>query len=483
MAPLDARAFLILLASSGNQATAAAALGCSGAAVSRRLAEARKALGDEEALALIEKHKRDEAAGVNLRKPFIMGTTVCGVCGGERTRQPSGKLRCSHCRNAQYRAAHPMDPTLEVLTPEEASTRFVIKLAQEGTQSAAAKALAVSQPVVSERLKKARGVLGDERVIELLKAHQKDAKFGQNLLKTFYINSPTCRQCGHERTPLGTTGELVCRHCSNLRNQEYKARHPDRIKAAAADYRANNADAIRDKGADYRAAHPNAGRDYYLANAERIKARVAAHRALNRLDLNRYQRLIGKLPHVRLRKKLALGRWKKLNPHKVAEDNVRRAVAIWRQRPAWASKTDMHAIYALARLRTALTGFLWVVDHIVPLNSERVCGLHCEANLQVIPAVTNAVKLNLWWPDMPDATPDCVTFAERPSHYLTPPAGPAPFLRAAYYSRPWSARPSTTTSVPGKSTRSAPPALPSFAAGRAYTSNEFSKTSCWTESP
>lgn len=40
------------------------------------------------------------------------------------------------------------------------------------------------------------------------------------------------------------------------------------------------------------------------------------------------------------------------------------------------------------------------VDHIVPLQSNWVCGLHCEANLRVIPGAENESKRNFWWPQM-----------------------------------------------------------------------------------
>jgi hypothetical protein len=51
-------------------------------------------------------------------------------------------------------------------------------------------------------------------------------------------------------------------------------------------------------------------------------------------------------------------------------------------------------IYALSALRTKLTGVLWHVDHILPLQGEIVSGLHTPFNMQVIPAIENIKKSN-----------------------------------------------------------------------------------------
>lgn len=69
--------------------------------------------------------------------------------------------------------------------------------------------------------------------------------------------------------------------------------------------------------------------------------------------------------------------------------------------PAWADSAAIDAVYAKAKNLSEVTGFPWHVDHVVPLQSPLVCGLHCEANLQVLPWVVNLSKSNRHWPDMP----------------------------------------------------------------------------------
>lgn len=82
-----------------------------------------------------------------------------------------------------------------------------------------------------------------------------------------------------------------------------------------------------------------------------------------------------------------------------------------RATPAWAEHSAIRTLYQWARVKTWITGELWVVDHIVPKINPYVCGLHVRANLRVIRAVENTAKANLWWPDMPeiqlDLLPEC----------------------------------------------------------------------------
>ena len=424
MVKSDAEAFVTLLAQKGTQAAAAAVIGCSLGAVSSKLKVARQVLGDAQVLALIELHKRDAAAGITLRKPFVMESKTCGVCGSPKILQPSGRLRCNSCRNARYRAANPLPTPTQ--SPEEAAVEFVVLLAKAGNQAAAAKVLGKSQWGISDRLQKARKTLGDDRVKELLLANLRDEQCRAGLLKPFIINQPVCSKCGGVRTPLPSTGELVCRACANLRNAEYKARHAEKVSSARADYRELNRDALRQKGRDYRASKPDRDRAYYLENAERIKANRRAYAAANQDKLREYLRRRTKEDpaFVEARRK-TLRAWKKRNSDKVNADTARRHLRLRQAYVAWADDELIAEAYAIARLRTLVTGIPWEVDHIVPLNSDLVCGLHWEGNLQVIPAVSNLAKSNSWWPDMPDSVSPITAFDESPSSYLVPPTAPS----------------------------------------------------------
>lgn len=84
------------------------------------------------------------------------------------------------------------------------------------------------------------------------------------------------------------------------------------------------------------------------------------------------------------------------------EGIVHRAQTV-RATPKWLTREqygEVAALYREAKRRTMEAGELWVVDHIVPKISLRVCGLHVPWNLQVIPARENTAKSNAWWPDM-----------------------------------------------------------------------------------
>jgi hypothetical protein len=93
-------------------------------------------------------------------------------------------------------------------------------------------------------------------------------------------------------------------------------------------------------------------------------------------------------------------KWKQENRHKTREYRFVRGQAQRQATPAWADRAAMVVFHRKAKEMTKATGIGHHVDHIVPIRSEFVCGLHCEANMQVLDAFANQSKLNRWWPDM-----------------------------------------------------------------------------------
>ena len=88
-----------------------------------------------------------------------------------------------------------------------------------------------------------------------------------------------------------------------------------------------------------------------------------------------------------------------LNPH------YRRSVRYYRQLymawPDWCAEHPGFVAIEREYTRRKAKGEDVHRDHIVPIMSDLVCGLHVPWNLQVIPALENYAKSNTIWPDMP----------------------------------------------------------------------------------
>lgn len=101
-------------------------------------------------------------------------------------------------------------------------------------------------------------------------------------------------------------------------------------------------------------------------------------------------------------------RWNLNNPDKVREINrlyaeknrhIFAAKAAFRRAmkkmatPPWADQNKIADIYRKARILGL------EVDHIIPLSSPVVCGLHVETNLQLLPMNDNRKKSNKFMPE------------------------------------------------------------------------------------
>jgi hypothetical protein len=125
----------------------------------------------------------------------------------------------------------------------------------------------------------------------------------------------------------------------------------------------------------------DAGKDakqaYYARNKETVKARADA-----------------RTPEEKKRWKLK---------HKQSNPDYYKTLTSLRKRrhrnatPRWLTsqqKTEIRQLYQIAITMSKTTGERYVVDHIVPLISDEVCGLHVPWNLRVITQEENLRKSN-----------------------------------------------------------------------------------------
>lgn len=171
------------------------------------------------------------------------------------------------------------------------------------------------------------------------------------------------------------------------RARAWRLANPERYKAAVDKSKAANPEKYKELQ-----------RQWHLANPGYSTRQSAKWREANREKSNQFSE---EWKRQNPEKRRAVVRaWNKRNRDKVNAVYARRRAMKLKACPKWANDFFIKEIYHLARLRTKMFGYPWNVDHIVPLQSDKVCGLHVEHNLQVIPSSVNQSKNNRSWPGM-----------------------------------------------------------------------------------
>lgn len=211
-----------------------------------------------------------------------------------------------------------------------------------------------------------------------------------------------------------------CRACKTLRNKEYYARNREREKQRAQGWRIENTDRVKETG-----------RKWCKDNAEKFAETKKAYRANNREKVKTARKLayaknrdrelmLGRIYKSLNKNILAVKRYteywqnpddarkrqteyRKNNPSVARSWRMGRIAAKKRATPIWSNTAMIRQAYDAADLLMQLTGEWYEVDHIIPLQSNLVCGLHIADNLQVITREENRRKSNQTWPNMPAA--------------------------------------------------------------------------------
>lgn len=247
----------------------------------------------------------------------------------------------------------------------------------------------------------------------------------------------TCTKCG-ESKPIdefyadkrATDGKRPhCKSCVRQKNSEWYAKNTEKaaayreanrerdaarrklyhslnqkvISEKKAAYRKNNKAAISEYMRAYREENAEAlkkwGRAYREKNYEKLRSDLARYRLENISRLRAYSVAYGRKRYKERRVEILekCKAYQKSTPHLYRKRNAKRRAAERQAVPRWVNVSAIREIYRQAATMSGVH-----VDHIVPLVSPIVCGLHVPENLQILPASENMSKSNRYWPDMPE---------------------------------------------------------------------------------
>ena len=161
-----------------------------------------------------------------------------------------------------------------------------------------------------------------------------------------------------------------------------------KAKEQAKRYRQENREKVREINARNNAARCAA---YRKRNQAKFLASQQAYYQRNRDSILSYLKQYRDTSNSHARSNKA---WSEANKGTLRAINAKRRATIRRAIPLWANPAAIKVFYDQAVALTRETGIPYVVDHIIPLTSALVCGLHWEGNLQVITARANGEKHN-----------------------------------------------------------------------------------------
>ena len=165
--------------------------------------------------------------------------------------------------------------------------------------------------------------------------------------------------------------------------------------AQVSEWAKNNREKCAEKLRRWRAKNKQRSRDcnraYYKANRQkRIRSVIEWQKR------NPESKLVCNSVY-RARNQEKLKEWRRRNRGAVAEMSRERESTKSMATPKWLSKEHklcMKSFYELSNRVGLCIGVKHNVDHVMPLKSSILCGLHVPWNLQVLPARINAKKKN-----------------------------------------------------------------------------------------
>jgi len=172
-----------------------------------------------------------------------------------------------------------------------------------------------------------------------------------------------------------------CRKCVKHESSLYYEKNKEKIKKATSAWRKNNKEKSSVAAKKYRLER----KEFYLQSFRNWREK---NKELHLKKVVAWQK--NNIEKV----KENSCKWRRNNKHIIRLLSAERRLICKTATPKWANKFFIKEIYHLAQLRSDKTGFMWHVDHIIPLKGKGVCGLHVETNMQIIPWIENIRKSN-----------------------------------------------------------------------------------------
>lgn len=144
--------------------------------------------------------------------------------------------------------------------------------------------------------------------------------------------------------------QKYCKVCCKEKSLEWRTKNPDRHKENRKRYYAENTDKELKQMSVWRSENKGYSNEWRRLNLAKSRAAYSKRRAKQRTA----------------------------TPNWLSEDQIK----------------QIEYLYEVARDASLLTGEPYEVDHIEPLVSDEVCGLHVPWNLQVLPRDLNRRKSN-----------------------------------------------------------------------------------------